>query len=89
MSLEEPELIGVVKGLQEVGNDACRGRTTGSLRSESGLATDSNGGSGAGPKIDQVLDMDMVLEAVEVKWQGDILLLEARARRPCYGQPFY
>jgi hypothetical protein len=89
---EEPELIGVVRGLQEAGKDTCRGRTMDGLRGESGgQAAESkwmNYGSGAGSKIDLVLDTDMVQEAVEVEWPGDILPLVARARCPCYGQPF-
>ena len=56
----------VIKGLQEAGNDMCRGRIMGSLRSESGgQATESNYGSGVGPKIDPVLDADMVLAGVK------------------------
>jgi hypothetical protein len=83
--LEEPELSRVIKGLQEAESDACRGRIMGGLRSESGWgqATESNYGSGAGPKIDSVLDTDMVLAVVEVEWPGDILPLAARVRCPC------
>jgi hypothetical protein len=67
--VEEPELIGVVRGLQEAGNDTCRGRIMGGLRSESGWgqAKRMNYGSGAGPKIDPVLDTDMVQAGVEVE----------------------
>jgi hypothetical protein len=89
--VEEPELIGVIRGLQEAEKDTCRGRTMGGLRRE-GQAAESermNYGSGTGPKIDPVLDTDMVQAAVEVEWPGDILPLVARARCPCYGQPFH
>lgn len=89
MYVEEPELIGVVRGLQEVGKDTCRGRSMGGLRRESvwGQSAESkrmNYGLGAGPKEDPVLDMDMVQAAVGVEWLGDILPQVAQARCPCF-----
>lgn len=90
--VEEPELIGVVRGLQEAGKDMCRGMIMGGLRRELGWGLEAkriNYGSVAGPKIHPALDTDMVQAAVEVEWLGDILPLVARARCPCYGQPFH
>ena len=71
MHVEEPELVEVVRGLREARRDTCRGRIMGGLRRESGWgrAAESkqmNYGSGVGPKIDPVLDTDMVQAAVEV-----------------------
>jgi len=59
---------------REVGKDTCTGRIVGDLRRESGRGhaaeskwmNYSSGTSGAGSKIDQVLDKDMVQAAVEV-----------------------
>jgi O-succinylbenzoate synthase len=92
--VEEPELIGVVRGLQEAGKDTRRGRVMGGLRRESGWGQAAESkrmsyGSGAGPKIYPGLDTDMVQAAVEEEWPGDTLPLVARARCPCYGQPFH
>jgi hypothetical protein len=92
--VEELELIGVVRGLQEAGKDMCRGTIMGGLRRKSGWgqAAESkrmNYGSGAGPKIDPVLDTDMVRAVVEVEWKGDILPRAARERCPYYGRPFH
>ena len=70
MYVEEQELIGVVRGLQEAGRNTCRGRIMDGLRRISGgQAAESkrmNYGSGRGPKIDPVPDTDMVQAAVEV-----------------------
>jgi hypothetical protein len=65
--VEEPELIGVVRGLQEAEKDTHRGRIMGGLRRESGWgqAKRMNYGLGAGPKVDPGLDTDMVQAAVE------------------------
>lgn len=93
MYVEELELIGIVGELQEAVKDTCKGRIMGDLCRELGRdqvaeAERTNYGSDAGPKIDLVLDTDMVQVVVEVEWPGDILPLVARARCPCYGQPF-
>lgn len=94
MYVEEPELIEVVRELQEVGKDTCRGKTMGGLRRESGWGKSVESkrmgyGLGTGPKEDPVLDMDMVQEAVEVVWPDDILPLVAQARCPCCDQLFH
>src|SRR6266403_5485290 len=89
--VEEPELIGVVRGLQVVGKDMCREKIMGGLRRESGWdqVAEAKRMNYAGPKIDPELDTGMVRAAVGVGWPDDILPLVARARRLCYGRPFH
>ena len=92
MDVEEPGLIGVVRGLQEAGKDTCIGMI--GLRREPGWGRGveperMSYGSGACPKTDLVLDTDMVQAVVEVEWPGDTLPQVARALCPYYGQPFH
>jgi hypothetical protein len=90
VDLEALGFVGVVVGTQEVEYDIRRTETGCCLRRESGwyraaAAKRMKHGSGTGPCMCLVPDMGMVQAVVEAAWRGEILLLVARVRCPCYG----